>query len=209
VSGYGHLDSDPVTYHYQWWVNGHAIAGATGQTLDLSQPGRGGPGDTVRVEVSATDPQGGRSGAVSAQVTIAKDRGLSNVRVPQSVTLQMLARQGLRLTMNAPGGTHVVDLRLYQTTTTRDRHGRMVTRQVLRLASQIAVSHGGQLTVRWTPSSRAVARLRSGRYLLVVRTGPDRRHVSSAGSRVTIRLTANPVKAQRGEAVTRTARLPR
>jgi hypothetical protein len=209
VSGYGHLDSDPVTYHYQWWVNGQAIAGATGQTFDLSQLGHGGPGDTVRVEVSATDPQGGRSGAVSAQVTIAKDRGQSNVRVPQSVTLQTLARQGLRLTMNAPSGTHVVDLRLYQTTTTRDRRGRTVTRQVLRLTKQVAVSHGGQLTVRWSPSSRAVAQLRSGRYLLVVRTGPDRRHLSSAGSRVTIRLTANPVKAQRGEAVTRAARLPR
>src|SRR5205807_1856955 len=31
-------DGDPITYAYQWFKNGAAIAGATGATLDLSQP---------------------------------------------------------------------------------------------------------------------------------------------------------------------------
>jgi hypothetical protein len=61
VSGFSDADSDALTYQYQWYRNGTAIAGATSRTLDLSQPGNGDAGDLVEVEVSALDGHGGTS----------------------------------------------------------------------------------------------------------------------------------------------------
>jgi hypothetical protein len=46
-----------VTFSYAWSRNGEPIAGATGKTLDLSQPGVGDRGDVISVEVTASDGQ--------------------------------------------------------------------------------------------------------------------------------------------------------
>jgi hypothetical protein len=54
-------DGHPVTYSYQWFKNGVAIAGATGATLNLAVPGNGDGGDSITVRVTATD--GSLSGA--------------------------------------------------------------------------------------------------------------------------------------------------
>ena len=35
-SGFSDPDGDPITYHYQWFRNGTAIAGATTSTLNLA-----------------------------------------------------------------------------------------------------------------------------------------------------------------------------
>ena len=70
VSGFTDADGDAVTYQYQWYVNGMAIAGATGRNLDLSQPGNGDLGDLIEVEVTALDGHGGTSAVVRAGDTI-------------------------------------------------------------------------------------------------------------------------------------------
>ena len=63
VSGFTDADGDALTYQYQWFRNGTAIGGATGRSLDLSQPGNGDLGDQIEVEVTALDGNGGTSTA--------------------------------------------------------------------------------------------------------------------------------------------------
>lgn len=70
-SGFSDVDGDELTYRHQWKVNGVAIAGATGERLDLSQVGHGDAGDVITVDVSARDPKGHASTGVSDSVTIA------------------------------------------------------------------------------------------------------------------------------------------
>lgn len=65
-------DGDPLAYRYAWSVNGVAVAGAGGATLDLAPPGHGDPGEVVGVSVTAVDPAGHTSGAASAAVTVAQ-----------------------------------------------------------------------------------------------------------------------------------------
>lgn len=70
-SGFSDPDGDPLAYHYQWSVNGLAVAGATLPTFDLGAAGNGDRGDTVSAEVRATDPYGNESTPLSAAVTVA------------------------------------------------------------------------------------------------------------------------------------------
>jgi virginiamycin B lyase len=60
----------PITYTYQWLLNGVPISGATSPTLDLSQPGNGDRGDSVAVTVTASDGPGTSSPVTSSPVTI-------------------------------------------------------------------------------------------------------------------------------------------
>ena len=60
---------DTLTYSYQWLVDGQAIPGAVGKTLDLSQPGHGDHGDVVSVRVTANDGYAG-SATADASVTV-------------------------------------------------------------------------------------------------------------------------------------------
>lgn len=71
VSGFTDPRGDSLSYSYQWLVNGIAIAGATGPTFDLSQPGHGDPGDKIEVDVKATNGQGYTSTGVSDAVLVA------------------------------------------------------------------------------------------------------------------------------------------
>jgi photosystem II stability/assembly factor-like uncharacterized protein len=63
-------DDDPVSLAYRWMVSGVPITGATGSSLDLSQPGTGERGDQITVKVTASDGTATDS-ATSAPVTIA------------------------------------------------------------------------------------------------------------------------------------------
>jgi peptidoglycan/xylan/chitin deacetylase (PgdA/CDA1 family) len=67
-TGFSDPDGDVLTYHYQWKVNGTAIAGATGSTFALSAAK---PGDVVSVDVTASDPAGHVSTGVSDSITVA------------------------------------------------------------------------------------------------------------------------------------------
>ncbi len=69
--GFTDPDNDPLTYTYQWSVNGTAIAGATTPTFDLSATGHGDHGDVVTVAIVASDPAGHKSATVTGTVTVA------------------------------------------------------------------------------------------------------------------------------------------
>ena len=69
-SGFSDPDGDSLTYEYQWNVNGTAIAGATGESFDLSAAGHGDRGDVVSVDATARDPKGHVSTGVSDSVTV-------------------------------------------------------------------------------------------------------------------------------------------
>ena len=70
-TGFTDPNGGALTYSYKWLVNGTAVAGATGATFDLSQPGHGDHGDKVEVDVKATNAQGYSSTGVSDVVTVA------------------------------------------------------------------------------------------------------------------------------------------
>ncbi len=70
ATGFADADGDALSYTYQWFRNGTAISGATGRTLDLSEPGNGDAGDTIAVDVTALDGSGGTSATVRGSQTI-------------------------------------------------------------------------------------------------------------------------------------------
>jgi autotransporter-associated beta strand protein len=77
-------DGDPVTYSYQWLKNGSPIAGATGATLDLGQPGNGNRGDHIAVRVTPNDGTLDGAAVTSAAVTV-----LDSAPVVDSVTIML------------------------------------------------------------------------------------------------------------------------
>jgi hypothetical protein len=62
-------DGDAVTLAYRWYRNGVVLPGETAATLDLSRSGNGDHGDTITVEVTASDGAL-TSAAVSASVVV-------------------------------------------------------------------------------------------------------------------------------------------
>ena len=48
-------DGDAVDVTYRWFVNDVELLGETSDTLDLSQPGYGDKGDTIRVGATPND----------------------------------------------------------------------------------------------------------------------------------------------------------
>ncbi|RYX80740.1 hypothetical protein EON83_27305 [bacterium] len=64
------VDSDSLTFTYQWNKNGSAIGGATGSTLDLSVIGNGDKGNTITVTVVANDGKDDSAPFTSAPLTV-------------------------------------------------------------------------------------------------------------------------------------------
>ncbi|MGE5690197.1 MAG: OmpL47-type beta-barrel domain-containing protein [Pseudomonadota bacterium] len=78
-------DGDAVTLTAQWRRNGADIAGATGSTLDLSQPGNGDRGDAIAVRVTADDGTGSSAPTTSAAVAIANSApAVTSVAIDQA-----------------------------------------------------------------------------------------------------------------------------
>ena len=71
-----------LTDRYQWFANGTAIPGATGATLDLSQPGNGNKGDVITLQVTATDGVLTSQPTTSSPVTILNRRQWSRSPCP-------------------------------------------------------------------------------------------------------------------------------
>src|SRR5262249_12189520 len=63
-------DGESVSYRYQWYKNGVAIAGATAATLDLARPGNGSIGDVLTVRVIPYDASASGLTVASAGVTV-------------------------------------------------------------------------------------------------------------------------------------------
>jgi hypothetical protein len=67
-SGFTDADGDQLAYQYRWFDGATRLA-ATGRTLDLTQAGAL-RGDSIRVEVTAGDGNGGSAGPVTATTTV-------------------------------------------------------------------------------------------------------------------------------------------
>ena len=70
-AGFRDPDGDALTYRYQWFRNGTAIAGATAAALNLSAAGAGDRGDALKVEVTATDTHAATSDPAVGTTTVA------------------------------------------------------------------------------------------------------------------------------------------
>ena len=102
-SGFTDADGDSLTYHYAWYVDGALRPLETGASLDLSVAGNGDHGDTVKVEVYATDGNGGTSGLVSATTGVANTPPtLTGVTLPADPTTDQTISA-------APQGYHDTD----------------------------------------------------------------------------------------------------
>jgi hypothetical protein len=110
-------------------------------------------------------------------------RGL---RVRGRVSLSEIATRGLRMELLTPRDARVVDLRLYRA------RGKRLTPA---LAGTVRIRKGGPITLRWKPGRNALARLRSGTYVLRVRVGPTARRLSRQTDEVTVRLTGRAPRA--------------
>ena len=81
-AGFRDPDGDALTYRYQWFRNGNAIAGATAAALNLAGAGAGDRGDALRVEVTATDTHAATSDPALGTATVANS-------VPAAGTAQL------------------------------------------------------------------------------------------------------------------------
>ena len=102
-TGFSAVDGSALTYHYQWYVGSAAVAGATSPTFDLSQAGHGDHGDTVSVQVYATDSHNMNSTTASATVTV-----LNSAPAAGTVAISPASPQaGMTLTATASGFTDI------------------------------------------------------------------------------------------------------
>jgi hypothetical protein len=137
--------------------------------------GAGEPGNPVEPVVA---------GAIERRTSA--PRGL---RVRGRVSLREFATRGLRMELLLPRDSRVVDLRLSRV------KGKRLVRA---LSGRMKIRRGGPVVLRWKPGSRAVARLRAGTYVLRVKVGPDRRHLSRQSDEATVRLTGRAPRATTG-----------
>lgn len=81
-------NGDPVTLTYRWELKNpqtgsfETINGETGETLDLSKPGIGDPGEVIRVVVTATDPGNLSSSKDSNEVEVIDTNPYVSVSAP-------------------------------------------------------------------------------------------------------------------------------
>jgi peptidoglycan/xylan/chitin deacetylase (PgdA/CDA1 family) len=71
-AGFRDADGDILAYHFRWFVDGAEVSSAA--RLNLGEAGHGDRGDEIRVEVTATDPDGHTSAPATATATVANSR---------------------------------------------------------------------------------------------------------------------------------------
>jgi peptidoglycan/xylan/chitin deacetylase (PgdA/CDA1 family) len=82
-TGFADADGDALTYHYTWFHNGQLITGATSATLPGSAVVAG---ETVAVQVAASDGDGATSPVATAAVTVPAASGGNTVPLTVTVT---------------------------------------------------------------------------------------------------------------------------
>ncbi|HZT91881.1 MAG TPA: hypothetical protein VFA05_07575 [Gaiellaceae bacterium] len=149
-------DGDPLTFSYQWILNGVDLPGATGATLDLSQPGNGDRGDTLAVRVTANDGQASTSPLTSSAVTVGNSPPTASVGLsptsptPTSTltaTVQAADADGDPVTLTYVWTVNGTTVRTTVTSQTSDS---------LDLSSACSCANGDQVAVTVTPNDGTV-----------------------------------------------------
>jgi hypothetical protein len=149
--------------------NPHAVAlsgigtGAGGPGPGLGGGSTGGGSTTTTIVTSAIPVVGRPAPAVAVLGTVASPLSVRSLSLPSRISITRLRLQGLRLSMQLPGGSKVVRIAIYRTRNGK-RQGRAVA-SVLRLPDA-----SGRYTVRLR--SRSLLRgLRPGQYVAEVSAG--------------------------------------
>jgi hypothetical protein len=122
---------------------------------------------------------------------------LRNLKVAKRVRLSDLAKKGLVLRLTAPARSRAMEIVLSR------RRGR-VDRTMLR--SIVRMPGGGNVSVRWRPTRKQVAKLKAGTYKIRVRVGPARSKLGRDRLTVTLKLTGKAPRATTTKATTRKAK---
>jgi hypothetical protein len=142
-------------------------------------------GSTPAPSAGAAPAAAGSQPTIGGVVTAGATKDLRSLRVARRLSLRAFASRGLRLRMQTPRNTRVIRVTLTRKGAKRRRPA---------LTGVLRVRHGGRVSVRWKPGVRAVRRLWRGTYVLRVRVGPDRRHLSRQVDKATLRLTGSRPK---------------
>jgi hypothetical protein len=120
---------------------------------------------------SSTGAAPGSEAGANASASAVK--AAHRLRISKRIRLRTFGLTGMKITIDVPTTTRILDLKL-----TRRSHGR--PRTVLAGSLKIKkVPRNGRLVVRWKPGRRAVSRLFAGSDVLRVRVGHDRRHLGA------------------------------
>ncbi len=142
----------------------------------------------------------GGSASASSAGSSAKASGSSvtsarRLVIAKRMKLRVFGLQGMKITVDVPSNTKVLDLRL-----TRRSHGRVRTVLVGSLKVK-TVPKSGRLVVKWKPGRKAVSRLLAGSDVLRARVGRDKKHLGgtlSAGIKlIGPRITAGTKSASK------------
>jgi hypothetical protein len=154
------------------------------------EPGGGFPDNPSPGAVAAASANAGASTGPNAKASGSSLKTARRLRIAKRLKLRTFGVKGMRITIDVPSNTKVLDLQL-----TRRVHGRV--RTVLAGALKVKrVPSSGRLVVRWRPGRTAVSKLFAGTDVLRVRVGRDRRHLGGALS-ASVRLLAPRIKAAR------------
>lgn len=133
-----------------------------------------------------TPPEQGGGGTPAA--------GLRGLFAPRRISIRTLARRGLPFRVTVPVETRALSFRLVRVGSTRTR-GRSSAALIAR--GNMVIRRGGTLSRRWKLPSRAIRRLRSGRYRFELQAGTSRTNLNPARVTRTITLFGRPVRGRR------------
>jgi FtsP/CotA-like multicopper oxidase with cupredoxin domain len=144
----------------------------------------------VATVASASSTSGGAGSAgPSAKASGSSLKAARGLRIAKRLKLTTFGAKGMKITVDVPSTTKVLDLNL-----TRRSHGRLKT--VLAGTVNVKkVPSSGRLVLTWKPGRTAVSRLFAGTDVLKVRVGRDRRHLGSTLS-ASVKLLAPRITAR-------------
>ncbi|MEA2151085.1 MAG: hypothetical protein QOD69_2915 [Solirubrobacteraceae bacterium] len=158
---------------------------------ELPRPGEPAGGFPDNPSLGAVAAASGTAGASTGPNAKASGNALKaarRLRIAKRLKLQTFGVKGMKITIDVPSNTKVLDLQL-----TRRSHGR--SRTVLAGALKVKrVPSSGRLVVRWKPGRTAVSKLLAGSDVLRVRVGRDRKHLGGPLS-APVKLLAPRIKA--------------
>jgi hypothetical protein len=147
------------------------------------------PFDPANPGANATASSAPNSGGSLASASGNSLKAARRLRIAARLKLGTFGTKGMKVTVDVPASTKVLNLRL-----TRRSHGRVRT-VLLRSLKVKTVPRTGRLVAQWKPGRNAVAKLFAGGDVLRVRVGRDAKHLGAALS-APVKLLGPRLKAQ-------------